>query len=185
MRYRWFIWISYISFISGPKSCFWTCFDQKPVGVTGTGTSGCGCRWLSNKPGVTHDIPYEYMAMSDCSGQAMWIKTLLSELGLTLGAIPIYGDNQGSIFIGSNPVQEWQMKHIDIHYHYICQCIEDKNIELMFIEGSKNPADIFTKNLGNINSPSSEKFLGLSVTRHQGNQSDFMSYPLSKIWDTD
>ena len=48
----------------------------------------------------------EYMAMSDCSKQAMWIKTLLSELGLTLGAIPIYGDNQGSIFIGSNPVQE-------------------------------------------------------------------------------
>ena len=34
----------------------------------------------------------KYMAMSDCSQQAMWIKTLLSELGLTLGAIPIYGD---------------------------------------------------------------------------------------------
>ena len=48
----------------------------------------------------------EYMAMSDCSRQAMWIKTLLSELGLTLSVIPIYGDNQGSIFIGSNPVQE-------------------------------------------------------------------------------
>ena len=48
----------------------------------------------------------KYMAMSDCSQQAMWIKTLLSELGLMLDAIPIYGDNQGSIFIGSNPVQE-------------------------------------------------------------------------------
>ena len=48
----------------------------------------------------------EYMAMSDCSRQVMWIKTLLLELGLTLGAIPIYGDNQGSIFIGSDPVQE-------------------------------------------------------------------------------
>ena len=48
----------------------------------------------------------EYMAMSDCSQQAMWIKILLSELGLTLGVIPIYGDNQGSIFIGSNPVHE-------------------------------------------------------------------------------
>ena len=48
----------------------------------------------------------EYMAMSDCSQQAMWTKTLLSELGLMLGVIPIYGDNQGSIFIGSNPVQK-------------------------------------------------------------------------------
>ena len=101
------------------------------------------------------------MAMSDCSRQAMWIKTLLSELGLTLGVIPIYGDNQGSIFIGSNPVQEQQTKHIDIHYHYICQCIEDKSIELMFIEGSNNPADMFTKNLGNIKFSKFREILGL------------------------
>ena len=99
--------------------------------------------------------------MSDCSQQAMWIKSLLSELGLTLSAIPIYGDNQGSIFIGSNPVQEQQMKHIDICYHYICQCIEDKNIELMFIKGSNNPADMFTKNLGNIKFSKFREILGL------------------------
>ena len=103
----------------------------------------------------------EYMAMSDCSRQAMWIKTLLSELGLTLSAIPIYGDNQGSIFIGSNPVQERRTKHIDIRYHYIRQCIEDKNIELMFIEGSNNPADMFTKNLGNIKFSKFRETLGL------------------------
>jgi hypothetical protein len=90
----------------------------------------------------------EYMALSDTSRQAMWIKTLLTELGLTLKAIPIYGDNQGSIFIGSNPVQERRTKHIDIRYHYVRQCIEDKQVELMFIEGSNNPADMFTKNLG-------------------------------------
>ena len=29
----------------------------------------------------------------------MWIETLLTELGLMLKAIPIYGDNQGSIFM--------------------------------------------------------------------------------------
>ena len=103
----------------------------------------------------------EYMAMSDCSRQAMWIKSLLSELGLTLSAIPIYGDNQGSIFIGSNPVQERRTKHIDICYHYIRQCIEDKNIELMFIEGSNNPANMFTKNLGNIKFSKFRESLGL------------------------
>ena len=63
-----------------------------------------------------------------------------------LTAIPIYGDDQDSIFIGSNPVQERHTKHI--HYHYVHQCIEDKNIEIMFIEVSNNPADMFTKNLG-------------------------------------
>ena len=69
--------------------------------------------------------------------------------------IPICGDNQGSIFIGSNPVQERHLKHIDIHYHYVWQLIEEKKIELFFIEGAKNPADLFTKNLA---SPKFTKF---------------------------
>jgi hypothetical protein len=103
----------------------------------------------------------EYMALSDCSRQAIWIKTLFSELGLTLNAIPIYGDNQGSIFIGSNPVQEKRTKHIDIRYHYIRECIEDKKVELFFIEGSNNPADMFTKNLGNVKFLKFREQLGL------------------------
>jgi Reverse transcriptase (RNA-dependent DNA polymerase) len=48
----------------------------------------------------------EYMALSDCSRQVSWICNIFLELGMHLGPIPIYADNQGSIFIGSNPVQE-------------------------------------------------------------------------------
>ena len=48
----------------------------------------------------------EYMALSDCSQQAVWIKSLLEELGIKVAPIHINGENQGSIFIGSNPVQE-------------------------------------------------------------------------------
>jgi hypothetical protein len=44
----------------------------------------------------------------------MWLKTMLAELGTPLKAVLIYGDNQGAIFNASNPVQEKQMKHIDI-----------------------------------------------------------------------
>ena len=77
------------------------------------------------------------MALSDCSQQAVWIQALLSELGYKIPIVPICGDNQGSIFIGSNPVQERRSKHI-----------EEKKIELFFVEGAENPADLFTKNLG-------------------------------------
>ena len=92
----------------------------------------------------------KYMALSDCSRQAVWIKTLLNELGINIGSIPINGDNQGSIFIGSNPTQEKQSKHIDIRYHYIRQCVEEKKVSLYFVEGAENPADMFTKNLGHV-----------------------------------
>ena len=87
------------------------------------------------------------MALSDCSKQAVWIKTLIEELGFCLTAIPIYRDNQGAIFIASNAVQESHTKHIDIRYHYIRELINAKQVELMFVPGEMNPADIFTKNL--------------------------------------
>ena len=92
----------------------------------------------------------EYMALSDCSRQVVWMHTLLGELGYNLAPIPICGDNQGSIFIASNPVTEKRSKHIDIRYHYIREVIERKLAEVFFIDGDKNPADLLTKNLGSI-----------------------------------
>ena len=86
----------------------------------------------------------KYMALSDCSRQAVWIKSLLSKLGINVLPIHVAGDNQGSLFIGSNPVTEKRSKHIDTQYHYIQQCLEEKKISLYFVEGSKNPADMFT-----------------------------------------
>ncbi|KAL1658074.1 hypothetical protein GGF50DRAFT_121205 [Schizophyllum commune] len=42
------------------------------------------------------------------------------------------------------------MKHIDIRYHYIRELVEEKEVELFFIDGNNNPADMFTKNLGHV-----------------------------------
>jgi hypothetical protein len=90
------------------------------------------------------------MAMSDCSRQVVWIKTLMEELGIKLSAILLYGDNQGAIFIASNFVQESRTKHIDIQYHYICEVVAAKKVDLMFVPGEMNPTNMFTKNLGKI-----------------------------------
>ena len=100
----------------------------------------------------------EYMALSDCSRQVVWVKNLLKEIDHEVNAIPIYGDNQGSIFIASNPVTEKRSKHIDIRYHYIREVIEKGHIELFFIDGNENPADLLTKNLGVVKL---QKFRGL------------------------
>jgi hypothetical protein len=90
----------------------------------------------------------EYMASSDCCCQVSWICNIFLELSMRLSPIPVYIDNQGSIFIGSNPVQEICTKHIDIKYHYVHECIAVKKIELFFVPTKDNTADIFTKNLG-------------------------------------
>jgi Reverse transcriptase (RNA-dependent DNA polymerase) len=89
----------------------------------------------------------EYMALSNCSRQAVWIKTMIEELGIVFKTVPIYCDNQGTSFIASNPVQESRTKHIDIRYHYIHELVGAKKVETMFMPGEMNPADMFTKNL--------------------------------------
>ena len=73
---------------------------------------------------------------------------LLVEIGYKLGPLPICSDNQGAIFISSNPITECQSKHIDIHYHYVRELVEDKKVEVFYISTDDNPADLFTKNLG-------------------------------------
>jgi hypothetical protein len=48
----------------------------------------------------------EYMALSNCSRQVVWIQNILTELGLPVQQTQICADNVGGIFIASNPVQE-------------------------------------------------------------------------------
>ena len=64
--------------------------------------------WTSRaqKTVVLSSTEAEYMALSNCSHQVVWMHTLLGELSYHLSTIPICRDNQGSIFITSNLVTE-------------------------------------------------------------------------------
>ena len=44
-------------------------------------------------------------------------------------------------------------KHINIQYHFICDVVLDNKIQLYYIKGSENPADMFIKSLGHIKFP--------------------------------
>jgi hypothetical protein len=103
----------------------------------------------------------EYMSLGDTCRQLVWICSLFLELGIKLKPIPLCGDNQGSIFLASNPVQEKWIKHIDLRHHYIREVIRSKKIKLFFIEGAENPADLFTKNLGCVKFQKFREQLGL------------------------
>ena len=73
----------------------------------------------------------------------------------------ICADNEGGIFIASNPVQEQHTKHIDVQFHYVCDLIEQKRIDVVWVPTDKNSADIFTKNLGYIKFKKFRSMLGL------------------------
>jgi hypothetical protein len=109
--------------------------------------------WSSNKQKsvALSSTEAEYMALCECVKQAKWVKTMLKELGFNLDHVPIVCDNQGSIFLSSNPVTEKRSKHIDIRYHYIRELVQDsEEIQLQFTPGDENRADLLTKNLGHV-----------------------------------
>jgi hypothetical protein len=90
----------------------------------------------------------EYMSISNCSQQCAWIRNLFMEIGFPLWSpILLFGDNQGSIFIAQNPVLDKRLKNINICFHYIQQEVQTKKVDVYFVEGSENPADMFTKSL--------------------------------------
>ena len=102
----------------------------------------------------------EYMALSDCTRQAVWIQNIFSELGLPVKPTQTCTDNEGGIFIASNPIQERRTKHIDVRFHYVHDLIEQKRVEIVWVPTDDNIADMFTKNLGHIKFEKFRSMLG-------------------------
>ena len=64
-----------------------------------------------------------------------------------LGCVPILCDNMSAINLSKNPVQHARTKHIEVRHHFLRDHVAKGDFELIFIETSKQLADIFTKPL--------------------------------------
>ncbi|GKF19830.1 hypothetical protein Tco_0068468 [Tanacetum coccineum] len=73
----------------------------------------------------------EYIALSGCCAQVLWMRSQLTDYGF-----------------GFNNVQHSRSKHIDIRFHFIKEHVENGVIELYFVNTKYQLADIFTKALG-------------------------------------
>ena len=100
--------------------------------------------------------------MIEIAKQLRWIHNVYKELGFKLGPLSLCVDNQGAIFLASNPAQEGQTKHIRIPEHYIHEAVELEEIKLYYIPTNLQFADIFTKNLGKKKFQEGRKALRLS-----------------------
>ncbi|GJX17058.1 hypothetical protein Tco_0217890 [Tanacetum coccineum] len=89
----------------------------------------------------------EYMALSGCCAQILWMRSQLTDYGLGFNKIPMYCDNKSVIAICCNNVQHSRSKHIDIRYQFIKEQVENGVVELYFVNTKYQLADIFTKAL--------------------------------------
>nr|GEU81340.1 retrovirus-related Pol polyprotein from transposon TNT 1-94 [Tanacetum cinerariifolium] len=89
----------------------------------------------------------EYVSLSACYAQVLWMRTQLTDYGFHFKKITIYCDSKSAITISCNPIQHSRTKHIAVRYHFIKEHIEKGTIELYFVKTDYQLADLFTKAL--------------------------------------
>nr|GEU59839.1 uncharacterized mitochondrial protein AtMg00810-like [Tanacetum cinerariifolium] len=77
--------------------------------------------WLSKKQNCTliSLAEAEYVSLSMCCTQVLWLRTHLIDYGFHFDKIPMYCDSKAAIAILYIPVQHSRTKHIDVRYHFI------------------------------------------------------------------
>ena len=100
----------------------------------------------------------EYMAMPLASRHLIWLQhglQLFRGISSTSSSIAtashnlayLLGGNQGALELAKNSHVNSHLKHIDVHYHYVRQQLEDGNFGILYVPMVDNLADILTKNL--------------------------------------
>ncbi|GJS29177.1 hypothetical protein Tco_0489797 [Tanacetum coccineum] len=109
----------------GDKLISWSSMKQKSIAIS--------------------SIEAEYIALSGCCAQILWMRSQLTDYGFTFNKIPLYCDNKSVIVLCCNNVQHSRAKHIDIRYHFIKEQVENGIVELYFVRTEYQLDDIFTK----------------------------------------
>ncbi|KAI1007401.1 Retrovirus-related Pol polyprotein from transposon TNT 1-94 [Podosphaera aphanis] len=99
----------------------------------------------------TSSAEAKYVALSEAAKQATWVSRLLNELHVADKLVDNQGlltfsDNQSALSIagGTNSAKT---KHIDIAYHYVRECVDNKVMNVKYIPTDRMLADILTKPL--------------------------------------
>lgn len=86
----------------------------------------------------------EYMALTEAAKEGIWLKGLVSDLGLCHDQAIVYCDSLSAICLAKDQVHHERTKHIDVRYHFLRN---EKRIKVNKVGTADNPADMFTKSV--------------------------------------
>jgi histone deacetylase 1/2 len=104
--------------------------------------------WSSKKqPTVSRSsTEAEYKALANGAAEAIWVESLLKELGVSQQrAAILWCDNLGATYLTANPVFHARTKHIEIDFHFVRERVASGDLNVRFISTSDQLADMFTK----------------------------------------
>ncbi|KAD4888928.1 hypothetical protein E3N88_21001 [Mikania micrantha] len=111
---------------------------------------GAPISWKSKKQSVVSrsSAEAEYRAMATTITEILWVRWLLTELGVpSIGPTTLYCDNQAARHIANNPVFHERTKHVEMDCYFVRERVETGEIKPAFIDTKNQVADLFTKPL--------------------------------------
>lgn len=100
------------------------------------------------------------MAISSCICECLFLGNLLSELNYEVFPINVYEDNQSTIKIATTKETK-RSKHIDVKYHFVRECVQKKEIKLIYVSTENQLADMMTKALSKVKLKKLTNLIGL------------------------
>jgi hypothetical protein len=94
-------------------------------------------------------VEAKYRSMATTCCEVTWLKQLLTYLNVSHSQpVQLYCDNKAAIHIASNPVFHERTKHIEIDCHVVREKLQNGLIQTEHVSTNQQPADLFTKALG-------------------------------------
>ncbi|KAL8158393.1 hypothetical protein AgCh_002907 [Apium graveolens] len=91
----------------------------------------------------------EYRSMADTTCELVWLRALLSDLGVPqLSPTVFYCDNISALYIAANLVYHEHTKHIEIDCHLVREKLQNGVITTAYLPTNEQPANLFIKALG-------------------------------------
>jgi hypothetical protein len=90
-------------------------------------------------------VEAEYQAVASAAREALWLRQLLADFDIDCTPTKIMCDSSGAIASIKNPKITQRTKHIDIAHHFVRERHLRGEIQLEWIPGKDNVADVLTK----------------------------------------
>jgi len=115
-------------FYIGQGTISWSCKKQPTVALSSTEA--------------------EYRGLMNSTCESIWIRKFLKDVGIHIPQACIFSDNMSAIKLAHNPVFHARTKHIEIHYHFVREKVQEGCVDIKYCPTIEQIADIFTKALG-------------------------------------
>ena len=91
-------------------------------------------------------VEAEYVAAMHAAKECIWLCCLIGELSpLPLSTTTLYCNNQADLKLATDDNYHVRAKHIDIHFHFICQVMASRAIDICYCPTDDMTANILTK----------------------------------------